>query len=349
MDQDHRRRTPTPLPRPTTQPSLVQDDGRGLQPDPHHRTRHPTSHRLTATSRPTAAGRRFHHPAIAEERQRGLSTTRSAPSDRSAGACPHPASGLVAATEARGIRTTKCTMTETSEERRWTPRRPSRKGSTYAEYPQRMAGETDHRRHDVHSEGPKAAGRGRHQIATPSGIRFDDVRALLEAATKARPNRCTRSQLDGVDDIGEPKWYGQFTDAQVCSPYGAWACGASALRGVPRRRRRRYRPDNFPTTHDGNRISTVGRSGGGVVRSMRRMALVKNDQSVRTIALTEPMLELLRTRRAQIAETRSRLGRVGRSHSRVPDAAGPTRLPGGVREVARSHLQEGGRSGHPTW
>jgi hypothetical protein len=38
------------VPRPTTQPGLVQDDRCGLQPDPHHCTRHPTSHHLTATS-----------------------------------------------------------------------------------------------------------------------------------------------------------------------------------------------------------------------------------------------------------------------------------------------------------
>ena len=52
------------------------------------------------------------------------------------------------------------------------------------------------------------------QIATQPGIRFDDVRALLKAATKARPNRGARSQLDGFDGIGEPKWYGQYIDAQ---------------------------------------------------------------------------------------------------------------------------------------
>ena len=45
LDQDHRRRTTTPLPRPTTQPGLVQDRHRRLQPPAHHRPRHPA--RLT--------------------------------------------------------------------------------------------------------------------------------------------------------------------------------------------------------------------------------------------------------------------------------------------------------------
>ena len=44
--QGVRRRCPPA--RPTTQPGLVQDDRRGLQPDPHHRTRHPTSRHLIA-------------------------------------------------------------------------------------------------------------------------------------------------------------------------------------------------------------------------------------------------------------------------------------------------------------
>jgi transposase len=45
LDQDDRRRTQAALHRPTTQPSLVQDQRRGLQPDPNRRPRHET--RLT--------------------------------------------------------------------------------------------------------------------------------------------------------------------------------------------------------------------------------------------------------------------------------------------------------------
>ncbi len=88
-----------------------------------------------------------------------------------------------------------------------------RKGSTYAEYPEGW-------RARLTIDGTTYTAKGRKQrdavdqIATQSGIRFDDVRALLKAATKARPNRGSRSQLDGFDGIGEPKWYGQYIDAQ---------------------------------------------------------------------------------------------------------------------------------------
>ncbi len=58
LDQDHRRRTQTPLHRPTTQPGLVPNHRRCLQPHPHHHPRHCT--RLT--SRTPARPRQFHEP-----------------------------------------------------------------------------------------------------------------------------------------------------------------------------------------------------------------------------------------------------------------------------------------------
>ena len=51
LDQDHRRGTQAALHRPRTQPGLVQDHRRRLQPDPHHRPRH--QNRLTEPPHPT--------------------------------------------------------------------------------------------------------------------------------------------------------------------------------------------------------------------------------------------------------------------------------------------------------
>ena len=48
LDQDHRRWPQAALHRPRTQPGLVQDHRRRLQPDPHHRPRH--QNRLTGRS-----------------------------------------------------------------------------------------------------------------------------------------------------------------------------------------------------------------------------------------------------------------------------------------------------------
>ncbi len=63
--KEGRRRTQAALHRPTTQPGLVQDQRRRLQPHPNHRTRHPT--RLTAQGANTPAG---HPPEDPEHRPR---------------------------------------------------------------------------------------------------------------------------------------------------------------------------------------------------------------------------------------------------------------------------------------
>ena len=83
LDQDHRRRPTTPLPRPTTQPGLVQDHRRRLQHHPHHRPRHPTRLTDTGPQRPPATG-----SGVVSDNRTDRTTRRGRPERTAASARP---------------------------------------------------------------------------------------------------------------------------------------------------------------------------------------------------------------------------------------------------------------------
>src|SRR5690606_28506717 len=89
-DQNHRRRPQAALHRPTTQPSLVQDERRGLQPDPNRRPRRPTrlSNPTRASRRPDRARREPHEPLRNRRPQRGSTSTRN--DQHTTADFPHP-------------------------------------------------------------------------------------------------------------------------------------------------------------------------------------------------------------------------------------------------------------------
>ena len=102
LDQDHRRRPTTSLPRPRPQPGLVQDHHRRLQPPPNRRARHPAhltdrKSRHSGTHRLEPPAPRISHGPTNEEpahrptpRSVTASDTRSSPSRTAPWGCaPH--------------------------------------------------------------------------------------------------------------------------------------------------------------------------------------------------------------------------------------------------------------------
>jgi hypothetical protein len=105
LDEDDRRRAQAALHRPTTQPVLVQDERRRLQPDPHHRPRRPTG--LTDPARAGSGTRAGTQPRPEPRSGTARGAASSNQPDRnqpSTGDFPHPARGHCRA----GSRTSTC-------------------------------------------------------------------------------------------------------------------------------------------------------------------------------------------------------------------------------------------------